>query len=424
MARRASKRSFGSIRRLPSGRYQARYTGPTGETVPAPMTFTARMDAESWLASERRQVEQPEAWQAPKARLEEARLTAEATQLPTLETYATQWIERRRSSRGEPLRPSTRDKYLSSLRVHVYPTFGDVPLDKITRKSVLAWHDGLAAGTAAKAHAYSTLRAIMNTAVTDDELLIKNPVYIRGAGVRPGRKKLRPATLDELEVMVSAMPEQRRLLLLLATWCALRSGELRELRRSDIVLGIDRDGDAFGSVHVRRGVVRARTGEAERGRRTATVVGAPKTDAGVRVVSIPGFLLPAVRDHLAAHAAPGKDGLLFPSERDPNANLSEATLNGRAATLDAGGNVIRVGFSWREARRQAGRADLDLHDLRHTGASMAGEEGASIAELMHRLGHTTPAMAMRYQHSSRERDQDLGKRLSARGERAQGTRTK
>jgi integrase len=130
--------------------------------------------------------------------------------------------------------------------VHIYPTLGDLPLDQITRAAVRSWYDKLDTGPTARAHAYSTLRTILNTAVVDDELLQRNPAYIRGAGVSGGRKSLRPGSLDELAAMVDAMPERRRLLLLLATWCALRSGELRELRRSDIELGRDEDGDAFG----------------------------------------------------------------------------------------------------------------------------------------------------------------------------------
>lgn len=375
------------------------------------------MDAEAWLSVEREKYfEKPETWAAPKTRLKEAQRAEAAARLPAFREYAENWIKNRRSSKGEPLRPTTRDKYRSNLRVHIYPEFGETPLNEITRQAVRAWYDTLEAGPAARADSYSTLRAILNTAVVDDELLARNPAYIRGAGVKSVYKQLRPATLDELAVMVEAMPERRRLLLLLATWCALRSGELRELRRADVVLGVD--DDAFGAVSVGRGVVRPQTGETEPGRRTAPIVGDPKTPAGVRVVSIPGALIPAVRSHLDEHVAAGLDSLLFSSERDHTKHLSESTLNGRAAVLDPDGNIVKPGFGWREARRVAGREDLDLHDLRHTGASMAGEEGASIAELMHRLGHSTPAMAMRYQHSTLDRDRELGRKLSARAERA------
>ena len=47
MAAKREKRSFGSIRRLPSGRYQVRFTGPDGSYVTAHRTFAARQDADS-----------------------------------------------------------------------------------------------------------------------------------------------------------------------------------------------------------------------------------------------------------------------------------------------------------------------------------------------------------------------------------------
>ena len=49
-----SKRSFGQLRRLPSGRWQAGYTGVDTRVHRAPTTFTAKIDAEGWLFSERR----------------------------------------------------------------------------------------------------------------------------------------------------------------------------------------------------------------------------------------------------------------------------------------------------------------------------------------------------------------------------------
>jgi len=51
--RKGRKASFGSLRRLPSGRIQARYTGPDGLTRQAPVTFDTKTDAQAWLATVR-----------------------------------------------------------------------------------------------------------------------------------------------------------------------------------------------------------------------------------------------------------------------------------------------------------------------------------------------------------------------------------
>jgi integrase len=57
-----------------------------------------------------------------------------------------------------------------------------------------------------------------------------------GRGRRAERAKIEPATLGELEVILGAMPERYRTLVLLGAWCGLRFGELSELRRRDIDL--------------------------------------------------------------------------------------------------------------------------------------------------------------------------------------------
>ena len=167
-------------------------------------------------------------------------------------------------------------------------------------------------------------------------------------------------------------------MVLLASWCAMRWGELAELRRSDIDL-------KAAKIMIRRAAVVV-NGE--------TIVSTPKSAAGVRDVSLPPHLVVVVREHLTAFAEWGKDGLLFPAPR--------------------GGHLARGSFfrQWETARKAAGRPDLRFHDLRHTGAVLAAQTGATLAELMGRLGHTTPTMALRYQHVSQDRDAEIARLLS------------
>jgi integrase len=179
---------------------------------------------------------------------------------------------------------------------------------------------------------------------------------------------------------VEAMPERYRLMVLLAAWCGLRFGELTELRRHDMDV-------KAGVIRVRRGVVRV-DGE--------FIVGPPKTDAGIRDVAIPPHLIPMVREHLSGNIAGGREGLLF-AGADGVTHLAPSSL-------------YKVYYP---ARAMAGRSDLRFHDVRHTGAVLAASTGATLAELMGRLGHTTAGAAMRYQHASQDRDQAIAAALSA-----------
>lgn len=61
----------------------------------------------------------------------------------------------------------------------------------------------------------------------------------------------------------------------------------------------------------------------------------------------------------------------------------------------------------------SGRPDLRLHDLRHTGATMAAMAGATLAELQARLGHSSVNAALRYQHAIQGRDAQIAAALSA-----------
>ena len=97
---------------------------------------------------------------------------------------------------------------------------------------------------------------------------------------------------------------------------------------------------------------------------------------------------------MAEHVGPKADALLFPAVG--GGHLAPATLYRRFYT----------------AREKANRKDLRWHDLRHSGAVLAAATGATLAELMARLGHSTPQAAMRYQHAAQGRDREIAALLS------------
>jgi integrase len=74
-----------------------------------------------------------------------------------------------------------------------------------------------------------------------------------------------------------------------------------------------------------------------------------------------------------------------------------------------GGRLRRSNFRniWIKALDEAGLPGLHLHDLRHTGNTMAAATGASLRELMERMGHTSTRAALIYQHATRERDEAI-----------------
>jgi Phage integrase family len=54
---------------------------------------------------------------------------------------------------------------------------------------------------------------------------------------------------------------------------------------------------------------------------------------------------------------------------------------------------------------------LRFHDLRHTAATLAAATGATTKELMERMGHASPAVALRYQHVMADRQAALAAAL-------------
>lgn len=368
-----TRRRFGKIRKLPSGRWQASYIGPDQIRHVAPTTFVAKTDAGKYLALVEAQVITGK-WAPPQ------------TAAPTRETftdYAGRWLAH------ADLKPRTRDEYRRLLD-DLAPTFGKTPLVAITPAQIEAWHAGLPeARQTGNAHRYRMLHRVLQAAVDDDTMPVKvNPAQHPKWGKAPAERPIRPATPAELDTIAARMPASLECAVHVAAWCGVRLGELAELRRKDLDL-------AAGTIRITRSVQWIKTDADDGGNTYRPVVGPPKSDAGVRTVTVPPHVLAKLAAHVAEHAERGRDGLVF--------------------TAPAGG-PLRSGSLNRyfgPARKAAGRPDLRWHDLRHTGATFYAQAGATLRESMAFLGHSTVAMAVHYQHVADDRPAALAAKLSA-----------
>ncbi|MGW4101845.1 tyrosine-type recombinase/integrase [Streptomyces sp. NPDC004976] len=355
------RRQFGRVRKLPSGRYQARYLGPDGMLRPAPETFRTKKDADAWLADKQTEMRRGD-WHDPDSGK------------VAFGPYADAWIKEREVT------TRTRQLYASLLRHHLVPTFGGVNVADISPPLVRRWRaDKLATGTGPTtvAKAYALLRAILGTAVAD-QMIRRNPCTIKGASVvhTPERPT---ATVQEIYDLADAIQPRYRALVLMAGFLGLRWGELIGLHRRDVDLD-------HGAVRVRRAVAELNNGQRE--------IKAPKSAAGKRTVSIPAAILPEIREHLNKYAEPGADGRVFV---------------GAKGAIPRRNHFNRL---WRKACDDIGVKALHFHDLRHTGNTLAASTGASTRELMARMGHSTARAALIYQHASAERDRLIADAVS------------
>jgi integrase len=352
---------------LPSRRWQAQYTAPDGLPLKAPSTFAAKDDAVAWLAAERRKIDLG-TWCRVAAVGQSRGLTVHG--------YADRWWSETVSRH----KPRTRVLHRGYLDNVILPGLGDRSLSGLTVGEVRAWYAGLEDFPARNANAYSLLRTILNQAV-DDELIAANPCRVKRAAVKT--RVVEPVALSAAQVrrLADAMPQQWRALVLVAGFSGLRFGELTALRRRDLSLG-----GPEVVVTVARAVVRV-SGE--------FIVGAPKSRAALRTVPLPDALGPVLAAHITRFGCVGRDGLVFPA-------ASGGFLN-RDTVKDA----------FRKASAEIGCPGLRFHDLRHSAATLFAQAGATLADHMTLMGHTSPAMSARYTHSTATRTRQLAQRIWA-----------
>jgi integrase len=344
----SNRRSFGTVRKLPSGRWQARWRDASNDLLAAPQTFATKSDASRWLAETEADIARGQ-WIDPRR------------SSMTFSDFADEWWRA-----TTHLRLSTRTSYEYLLRSYLRPGFGSVPLSRITPLNVQAWRadlmtSGLAPNTVAKA--YRLLARILRAAVNAD-YLAKSPCILRGASADE-IPEMRFATAQQVEALANVVPDRDRALIYVAAYSSLRFGELAGLRRRDV-------NPLLRTVAVVQQITEVRG---------QVIVGPPKTASSRRTVQLPDFVAAILEEHLVRFSDESVDGLVFPSAD--------------------GGPLRRSNFRsrvWLPATKACGVPGLRFHDLRHTGSTLAAASGAPLKALMQRMGHTTVGAALRYQH--------------------------
>lgn len=144
----AKREGWGSIRKLPSGRWQARYPAPDGETYTArteddkPLTFLTKTDARTWLAGVHTTIARGE-WEQPVARASRRRAEFAAAKARSIgfSEYAQRWIAMIRTGpkkNGKRRTLGTVRSYKGKIDGYLVPEFGDLPIPELDIKRIRA----------------------------------------------------------------------------------------------------------------------------------------------------------------------------------------------------------------------------------------------------------------------------------------------
>ena len=292
-----------------------------------------------------------------------------------------QWLKSNPSKRR-----STHEHDEAILRLHIDPVLGKTQVRAVTKAKIQNLVNDWASRQSPRTvqRQYDVLRAVFAFAV-DNELIERSPC--RGIREPETPANTRPRlTVDDVEAIARALPDEYRPMVYLGAWLGLRWAEVAGLRVASINLArslvtvsqqLNRDG-SFGP---------------------------PKSGAGTRTLAMPAELTDALRAHLDTLGLTDPDALVFSSPRGGPIGYS----NWRT----------RV---WPQAVRAAGLEGVTFHDLRRMAATLLVRLGVDVKTAQARLGHSDPRLTLAvYAQATSEGDEDAARRLSEAVRRSSNT---
>jgi integrase len=366
--------------------YQARYPDPKKSGRRIEKTFARKRDADRWLTGQRAAVDRGDHLDP---RESERRMHA------VIDEWRSTWTG---------LEPKTRAGYENIISVHLVPAFGDLRVGQVTPDRVQEFVNKLAARRAPNTvrRVFTVLRGVLKMAV-QRRYLGTNPCDAVALPKKPrattGRDRLY-LSAAEVRKLAEGIHPHYRVAVYVAAWCGLRAGELWALRRDDVDL-------LRGTLRVDEALKEINTTAESMAEDKGIQFGPPKSAAGHRTLTLPGFLRELLRDHLS-QPLPGGDGpeaLIFTTER--GRPVRHSLFYSRVFQP-----VVKAELP--QYSDYANRRGLRFHDLRHTCASLSLAVSPSLHLVKERLGHEDIRTTINiYGHLLPSVDQALAEGLDA-----------
>ncbi len=350
MSKHIRARNEGSISKRPSGHWRAQTTPVNGHRISR--TFITKIEAINWLRQRQAELDRGFDYQGSKTLLKD---------------YLSAWLDSARIG----LRPRTVESYEKTLKNHVIPYLGDIPLKDLTHHQVEKFYTRLieaGVGVRSVRLVHSIFHRALEVAVYN-QLLIRNP---SAHATLPRYIEAEMKVLDEVQVnrfLVAAIDHPYLALYHLAVKTGMREGELFGLKWIDLQW-------ESGRLSIQR--------QLQHLHGKGYCFQEPKTHSGRRTINLGEGTLQILREHRERQ----QYQKILAGHRWTEIDLIFSTKIG--TPLDP----CNLRKDFRQVLEKAGLPMMRFHDLRHTAASLMLNNGVPVIVVSRMLGHSRASITM------------------------------